>query len=397
LEQGITANLAPYNPVYVTLDYACQYLRAMHTSDIVSSSYDPDTRQVTITLDGETDIPTMFYSFTAQGDDIQQVMVDVPAFSGSTEVVYTLAGPVDHIVITPAFATVVTGGKQQFTALGYDLDENPIPNLPFTWRVVNGGGTIDAGGMFTAGLIDGIYLDSVEASLDGISSYASVEVVVPTLDHFTFEPVGSPQYVDIPFQVTISGRDISGNLFTGFSGQVALSDSTGTIEPVTSGSFSGGVWTGEVRIGQEAPNVTITASEGDVTGTSESFEVSLPHMDYLVTSSTYEHLPGVPFLVTVAANPDTATTSEGMALAAITMSSNSTTMSFDADGDGVFGEVGDNFKLLLGASFDIMARDTTSGTGVTIVATDRQGRFGYNTYTILFASYLPVLFANGPY
>ena len=32
--QGITDNLAPYNPIYVTLDYACQYVRAMHTSDI---------------------------------------------------------------------------------------------------------------------------------------------------------------------------------------------------------------------------------------------------------------------------------------------------------------------------------------------------------------------------
>jgi hypothetical protein len=541
--QGITANLAPYNPIYVTLDYACQYLRAMHTSDIVSSSYDPNTRQMSITLDGETDLPTMFYLFTEQGDDILSVMVDVPVFSGSTEVVYTLAGPLDHIIVTPAYATVAVGGKQQFTALGYDIDDNPIPNLPFTWNLTNGGGAIDANGLFTAGLIEDIYLDLVEATFSGISGYASVEVVVPTLDHFTFEPIGSPIYVDIPFQVSIAGRDISGNLVTSYSGQVALSDSTGTIEPLTSGSFSAGLWTGEVQIGQVAQNVTITASDGGATGTSQSFEVLLPDLFYQVTSSSYEHLKGEAFLVTVASSAnlmidlwendhqdpvletntpvplletsdvqridtlytpglsypammsgnngweqvglglmhffannipngvyevwatlgtkhqthqyygfsqatamaqsrwvdhmavegaseqftdyslglieikdgsfnlwvgDSAIsvdvtpnihdwTSIRLALAAITLSSNSQTMLFDADGDGIFGELGDNFKFLVGGGFDIMARDTTPGNDVTIVATDRQGRFGYNTYTILYATYLPMLIASGPY
>jgi len=30
--QGVANNLASYNPQYVTLDYACQYVRATHTS-----------------------------------------------------------------------------------------------------------------------------------------------------------------------------------------------------------------------------------------------------------------------------------------------------------------------------------------------------------------------------
>jgi hypothetical protein len=540
--QGITANLAPYNPIYVTLDYACQYLRAMHTSDIVSSSYDPNTRQMTITLEGETDMPTMFYLFTEQGDDIHQVMVDVPAFSGLSEVAYTLAGPLDHIVVTPASAIVVVGGKQQFTALGYDIDNNPIPNLPFTWNVVNGGGTIDTSGIFTAGVVEGTYHDSVEASISGITGYASVEVVVPTLDHFSFEPIGGPIYVDTLFQVTIAARDVSENLVTGYSGQVNLNDSTGTIEPLTSGSFSAGLWTGELKIGQAAHEVTITASDGGAIGTSQSFEVLLPDLFYQVTSPSYQHLKGEAFLVTVATSADlmidlwendhqdqvSVTTTrmssleisggqpteslstpspsspamiaghngweqdslglmhffasdipngvyevwadlypkrqtrqyygftqaevmtqsrwvdnmageggsgqynhfslglieitdgsfnlwvgdgdirEGLppdvydwasirlALAGITMSSNSQTMLFDADGDGIFGELGDNFKFLVGNAFDIMARDTAAGNGVTIVATDKQGRLGYNTYTILSAVYLPVLFASGP-
>ena len=48
--QGITNNLASYNPIYVTLDYASQYVRATRTSRLLSSGYDPVSGQVTAHL-----------------------------------------------------------------------------------------------------------------------------------------------------------------------------------------------------------------------------------------------------------------------------------------------------------------------------------------------------------
>jgi hypothetical protein len=107
------------------------------------------------------------------------VLIDVPQFSDSTEIVYTLAGPLDHIVVTPASATVAVGGTQQFTAKGYDVDDNPVPKLSFTWAVVNGGGTINTSGLFTAGSAEGTFPDTVEASFGGISGNASVETDLP--------------------------------------------------------------------------------------------------------------------------------------------------------------------------------------------------------------------------
>jgi hypothetical protein len=67
----------------------------------------------------------------------------------------------------------------------------------------------------------------------------------------------------------------------------------------------------------------------------------------------------------------------------LTMSSNSPTMLFDADGDGVFGEPGDNAKPLVDGAMDIMALDSTAGAGVSIVATDGFGHFGSNVYTLV--------------
>ena len=75
--QGITDNLGPYDPIYVTMDYACQYIRATYTSNIATATYDPASQRVTATLSGVTDTPTKFYLFI---DDEASVMVDVPVF-----------------------------------------------------------------------------------------------------------------------------------------------------------------------------------------------------------------------------------------------------------------------------------------------------------------------------
>ncbi len=186
--QGIKDNIASYEPQYVTMDHACRYVRAMYTSDITASTYDPNSRQVTTTLEGHTDLPTMLYLFTEEGGLVQDVLVEVPTFSGSTEVVYQLGAP-------------------------------------------------------------------------------------STVDHFTFDAIASPQLAGTAFPIAITARDTSGNLLANYSGQASLSDSTGSISPPVTGNFSAGVWSGVVTIGQTGSGVTINASDGVATGTSNSFDV----------------------------------------------------------------------------------------------------------------------------
>ena len=84
--QGITSNLASYNLIGMTMDEACQYTRATYTSDISGAVYNPAQSTLTVSFDGQTDIPTMFYLFTGQGSAIQQQLVNVPQFTGSTQV-----------------------------------------------------------------------------------------------------------------------------------------------------------------------------------------------------------------------------------------------------------------------------------------------------------------------
>jgi len=91
--EGLTERLAPFDPSYVTLDYAAQYVRAAHTSNISDSVYDPALQRIATTLTGSADMPTKFYLFTDSGGQIESRFVDVPAFSGTTQVTTSVDAP----------------------------------------------------------------------------------------------------------------------------------------------------------------------------------------------------------------------------------------------------------------------------------------------------------------
>jgi hypothetical protein len=84
--QGLTDQLASRQPIYVTLDRACQYARAIHDSKIASSRYDPGTRLLTTTLEGTADLPTLVYIFTEPDGRIQQRFLEVPVIKNTVTV-----------------------------------------------------------------------------------------------------------------------------------------------------------------------------------------------------------------------------------------------------------------------------------------------------------------------
>jgi hypothetical protein len=100
--QNITNSLASYHPIYVTLDYACQYVRATRTSRIVASSYDPLSGQVSATLSGSSDMDTLLQVFVGVDNSITNIFATVPAFSGSVNIpAVTLAPRVTAVGVLP--------------------------------------------------------------------------------------------------------------------------------------------------------------------------------------------------------------------------------------------------------------------------------------------------------
>jgi outer membrane protein assembly factor BamB len=116
-----------------------------------------------------------------------------------------------------------------------------------------------------------IYVESEDGYL-----YAIGGANQPSLDHFEFSPISSPQTANVPFNITITAKDQYGNTYTGFNSSVALSVNKGSITPTTTTNFVNGVLSNfQVTIPTANTGVTITATSQDgKTGTSNSFDVT---------------------------------------------------------------------------------------------------------------------------
>ena len=141
-----------------------------------------------------------------------------------------IAGPVTTITVTPNPASLAPAATQQFTAIGKDANNNVVAITP-VWAVINGGGSISAGGLFTAGTTANTYSNTVHASANAISGFASVTVTAGTatmLGLVTAPSVAAASGVPLGVQPTIQIRDANGN-------PVAVGGSTITAQ-ITSGS-----------------------------------------------------------------------------------------------------------------------------------------------------------------
>ena len=84
-------------------------------------------------------------------------------------------GP-SSLVVTPTAVALPPSGSQQFEAQVYDDNGDPVDGLTTAWQVVNGGGSIDSGGLFSAGQSYGSFTDTVRASSAGMTEFASVTI-----------------------------------------------------------------------------------------------------------------------------------------------------------------------------------------------------------------------------
>jgi hypothetical protein len=95
------------------------------------------------------------------------------------------------------------------------------------------------------------------------SILSSNAVLTVTLDHFMWNPIPSPRFVNTPFAVIIQAQDMTNGLFTNFTGTAILGTTNGiTVTPPVSGNFIQGVWTGSVMITQTASNLVLQADDG---------------------------------------------------------------------------------------------------------------------------------------
>jgi len=117
------------------------------------------------------------------------------------------------------------------------------------------------------------FMAFVERTSHGIEYVGFTErpTPLPPADYFVFDPIDS-QTEGEPFDITIRAMDPLGNPDPLYNGTAVITDTTGTISPVT-GDFVAGVCIIEVTIEDAQSGEVITATDGAITGDSDPFEV----------------------------------------------------------------------------------------------------------------------------
>ena len=102
-----------------------------------------------------------------------------------------------------------------------------------------------------------------------------ITVIEGALEYFGIEAIATPQETREAFNLVMTARDQYDNTVTGFVGTVNISDSTGTITPITSEAFEVGTRTESVTImmAQADVQITVVDSVSTKSGISNLFDV----------------------------------------------------------------------------------------------------------------------------
>jgi hypothetical protein len=206
-------------------------------------------------------------------------------------------GPLDHFTFTGIgtqapgvpFTVIITAVDASGNTISSYTSTNTLTLTPATGTI-----TPATTGSFTAGVwssqvtlsqsATGIRIDTSGDGKSGSSNTFNVNPVAPVLDHFEFAVIGD-QTVSVSFSITITAKDASENTVTGYTGTNTLSDTAGTITPISTGTFVGGVWSGPVTISSTGTNVAVTTNGGGKSGISNTFNVvsaTAPKLEYIV-------------------------------------------------------------------------------------------------------------------
>ena len=180
----------------------------------------------------------------------------------------TAAG-LDHIVINPAFPSIVAGNSQVFTVQAFDQYGNSLGDVTSSAAFTAPGASVTGNSVYATAV--GPY--TVTVTYNGKSDSTKLMVNAGALDHFVFNTVAT-QTAGSAFSITVTAEDAYGNPVISYSGKPTLSVSTGIISPTVTGAFSSGVWTGVVTVTSAGSGITIMATDGTHNGSSNTFTVN---------------------------------------------------------------------------------------------------------------------------
>jgi len=129
---------------------------------------------------------------------------------------------------------------------------------------------------------------------------------------FGVSAIAQTQTAGTAFNVTITAQDVNGNTVTNYTGTAAISVGAGTVSPTVTNAFTAGVVTESITLTTRASGETLTFTDGNVTGTSNIFDVVAGALaQFSVTTISSPQTAGTPFDVTITAQDASGNTING--------------------------------------------------------------------------------------
>jgi subtilase family serine protease len=111
------------------------------------------------------------------------------------------------------------------------------------------------------------FINEGDYSVTVTNAYGSIlssnALLVVTVDHFAWNAIPSPRFLNTPFAVKVTAQNAANAVYTNFTGVAFLSTTNGIpVAPAAATNFVQGIWTGTIAVSQTATNVVLSASDG---------------------------------------------------------------------------------------------------------------------------------------
>ncbi|WP_338863713.1 right-handed parallel beta-helix repeat-containing protein [Myxococcus stipitatus] len=199
----------------------------------------------------------VFTAGTVAGTYADTVQVTVAGVTKTTSIAVT-PGAVSRIAMSPEGPTVAAGGSVAFSAKAFDAYDNEVTSSQPTWKVVNGGGSIDGAGGFTAGIVVGAFSGTVQVTMGGVAEQTSVSVVAAAPSRVVLSPQNPTLPAGGSVTFSVQAFDMYGNEVPAYPATWRVVNGGGTVD--SSGVFSAGM------VGGTFLN-TVQVTVGSATGT----------------------------------------------------------------------------------------------------------------------------------
>ena len=233
--------------------------------------------------------------------------------SGQSNLFNVNSGNLAKFYVSPITSPQKAGESFSITLIAQDNNDNTVSSFENRVTISDLSGDIEPteSGNFSSGQWSGNIKNGLPHNNNQITvtKFAGTETGTSNifdvnegdLNHFSIESI-STQVAGSQFSITIKARDIEGNTVSSFTGQVDISDLSGSINRQTTDNFTNGEWTGFVIITRSKQDNRIYVTGSNKEGTSDPFDVDPGVLDHFAISEiTSPQIAGQDFSISIEA------------------------------------------------------------------------------------------------